>query len=121
MILHQNSKIIMGFNIILLKQIINSINVTLILHFFDSIIICLASQVDALYDPLLIKTYQYIDEDLPRAKNYKSDASIKEAFPHLKDINDPNFNLESLSNDAKFFLMTSNNDDDIHKVLFFLY
>jgi len=52
----------------------------------------------------------------PRAKDYSKLSSIHEAFPHLKEVNDPNFNIESISSDAHFYILRSSNDDNIHKV-----
>jgi hypothetical protein len=57
--------------------------------------------------------------DFPYAQNYQSMESIAEAFPHLKSVNDPNcINLKNIKN-AYSFVIRSNNDDDIHKVIAF--
>jgi len=75
------------------------------------------NQPDMMYDPFLAKKYRFINDTFPRAKNYKSEASIAESFPHLKDINDSKFSLDQITPDAKFFFMRSSNDDDIHKAI----
>jgi hypothetical protein len=75
------------------------------------------NQSDMMFDPFLAKKYRFINETFPRAKNYKSEASIVEALPHLKDINESKFSLEEITPDAKFFFMRSSNDDDIHKAI----
>jgi len=72
-------------------------------------------QQEVMYDPFLAKRYTYLNEKIPRASNYKSDSTIAEAFPHLKEINNPSFTLDDITPDAKFFFMRSSNDDDIHK------
>ena len=54
----------------------------------------------------------------PRARNYHSIQSIAEAFPHLQTLNDANFDIESISSNAQFYILRSVNDDNIHKVLF---
>ena len=52
----------------------------------------------------------------PRARNYHSVQTIAEAFPHLQTVNDPNFDYESISPNAQFYILRSVNDDNIHKV-----
>ena len=42
---------------------------------------------------------------------------MKETFPHLENINDSNFDHESISSEAQFYVLRSGNDDNIHKVL----
>lgn len=54
--------------------------------------------------------------DFPRAENYNSYFSIIETFPHLEGINDPNFDFESISPEAQFYIIRSGCDDNIHKV-----
>jgi hypothetical protein len=75
------------------------------------------NQPEMMYDPLLAKKYRFMNENFPKASNYKSDASITETFPHLKDINSTSFDMEQITPDAKFFFMRSSNDDDIHKAI----
>lgn len=55
--------------------------------------------------------------DFPRAKNYYTQESIVEAFPHLKDLNDANFDINSIPEHAQFFILRSSNDDNIHKAV----
>jgi len=52
----------------------------------------------------------------PRAQDYSNELVVKEVFPHLTNTNDPNFDLESISPNARFYIMRSGNDDNIHKV-----
>lgn len=53
-----------------------------------------------------------------KATNYKDINEIIKAFPHLKNINELNErNFDDLEN-AKCFVIRSNNDDDVHKVNF---
>lgn len=53
----------------------------------------------------------------PRAQDYSNEQVVAETFPHLANINDSNFDLESISPNAQFYIMRSGNDDNIHKVL----
>jgi hypothetical protein len=53
----------------------------------------------------------------PRAKDYSKLPSIIEAFPHLKGVNDVNFDINKISSDAHFYILRSSNDDNIHKAI----
>jgi len=57
-------------------------------------------------------------QDFPRAKSYVELPLIIDAFPHLKELNNPEFDVESISPNAQFYMMRSSNDDNIHKVSF---
>lgn len=80
------------------------------------------------YDPYYYGSYpgmphgkmKKFTNEFPRAKNYNSMESIIEAFPHLGDVNKNTLDIQSIKN-ARCFVMRSNNDDDIHKVLFFVF
>jgi len=52
----------------------------------------------------------------PRASTYSTQQTIVEAFPHLENVNDSNFDVESISPNAQFYILRSGNDDNIHKV-----
>ena len=52
----------------------------------------------------------------PRAKDYNNEQILTETFPDLKSVNDPNFDIDSISPDAQFYVLRSGNDDNIHKV-----
>jgi hypothetical protein len=54
--------------------------------------------------------------DFPKAENYDSFESIAKTFPHLKDINNANFDIESIK-ECKCFILRSNNEDDVHKAI----
>jgi len=53
----------------------------------------------------------------PRAGDYFNFQSLLETFPHLQGLNDPFFDIESVSPDAHFYIMRSSNDDNIHKAI----
>lgn len=57
----------------------------------------------------------------PRANNYNSEQSIIETFPQLEGVNDINFDYESISPEAQFYVLRSGNDDNIHKVSHYLF
>jgi hypothetical protein len=61
------------------------------------------------------RNYKYHNKDLKRAANYKSLETVVETFSDLKNVNSDSFDIVSIEN-AKFFIVRSNNDDDIHKV-----
>lgn len=61
------------------------------------------------------KVYKYQNE-FKRAANYKSMESIVETYPELKDVNSAEFDISKIEN-ARFFIIRSNNDDDIHKAV----
>lgn len=61
------------------------------------------------------KVYKYQNE-FKRASNYNSMESIAETFPELKNVNTDHIDINSIEN-AKFFIIRSNNDDDIHKAV----
>ena len=66
--------------------------------------------------------YPYTDPQVPfankfpRAQDYSNEQVLAETFPHLANVNDANFDLESISPNAQFYIMRSGNDDNIHKV-----
>lgn len=68
------------------------------------------------YDPFMDVTGPFTS-NFPRASDYSNVQSIVEAFPHLKDCNNPEFDIESISNDAVFYILRSSNDDNIHKAI----
>jgi hypothetical protein len=53
----------------------------------------------------------------PRASTYATQQTIVEAFPHLENVNDSNFDVESISPNAQFYILRSGNDDNIHKAI----
>lgn len=53
----------------------------------------------------------------PRANHYMSQEGILEQFPHLRNVNDPNFDMSSIPENAQFYVMRSSNDDNIHKAI----
>lgn len=53
----------------------------------------------------------------PRAKNYSNDQTIVEVFPNLENLNDINFDVETISPNAQFYILRSGNDDNIHKAI----
>jgi hypothetical protein len=68
------------------------------------------------YDPFMDVSTPFTTK-FPRAKDYSNPQSISEAFPHLKQVNDPEFDIESISSDAQFYILRSSNDDNIHKAI----
>jgi len=54
--------------------------------------------------------------DFPKAEDYSEMANIIKKFPHLKDVNKSNLQVDKLT-DLKCFIMRSNNEDDIHKAI----
>jgi hypothetical protein len=70
----------------------------------------------AYYDPFMDVSSPFTTK-FPRAKDYSNPQSISEAFPHLKQVNDPEFDIESISPDAHFYILRSSNDDNIHKAI----
>jgi len=68
------------------------------------------------YDPFMDTTAPFTS-NFPRAKDYSNLKSIVQAFPHLESINDPNFNTDTISSDAHFYILRSSNDDNIHKAI----
>jgi len=53
----------------------------------------------------------------PRASTYSTQQAITEAFPHLENVNDSSFDVESISPNAQFYILRSGNDDNIHKAI----
>jgi hypothetical protein len=53
----------------------------------------------------------------PRAADYTNQESIVEAFPHLESMNNVNFDLSTVSDNAHFYIMRSSNDDNVHKAI----
>jgi hypothetical protein len=53
----------------------------------------------------------------PRANHYLTQETILEQFPHLKNVNDPLFSINSVPENAQFYVMRSSNDDNIHKAI----
>lgn len=72
-----------------------------------------ASYYDSFVDPNTPFSTKF-----PRAKDYNDHQVLTEVFSHLENINDPNFDVESISPNAQFYIMRSGNDDNIHKVSF---
>lgn len=68
------------------------------------------------YDPFL-DTSSTFQTNFPRAADYSTLKGIVEGFPHLEKVNDSNFNVEEVTSNAKFFIMRSSNDDNIHKAI----
>jgi len=57
--------------------------------------------------------------NFPRAKSYNKPEDIVRTFPHLMHVNNyKGLALLKKMRRAKVFILKSNNDDDIHKVLF---
>ena len=55
----------------------------------------------------------------PRAKDYFTQETVLEAFPHLKGLNDLEFDINAVPEHAQFFILRSSNDDNIHKVIIY--
>jgi len=53
----------------------------------------------------------------PRASDYLNHEAVTEVFPHLEKVNSPDFDIESISPNAQFYIMRSGNDDNIHKAI----
>jgi hypothetical protein len=53
----------------------------------------------------------------PRAKDYFNQDAIIETFPHLEGINDLEFDLDGIPENAHFYILRSSNDDNIHKAI----
>jgi hypothetical protein len=68
------------------------------------------------YDPFIDATGPFTSK-FPRAKDYSNAQSITEGFPHLSKVNDADFDIESISEDAHFYILRSSNDDNIHKAI----
>ena len=65
-----------------------------------------------------MKYYQtdMYEEDFKKLEKYDDLTKIKCAFPSTLKANDPNFDLRNIKN-AKFFVLRSTCDDDIHKAI----
>ena len=57
--------------------------------------------------------------NFPRATNYGNMADITKSFPNLKYVNSETFDYKRV-NYADFYVIKSTNDDDVHKVRYFL-
>ena len=57
--------------------------------------------------------------NFPRATNYSNMADINKSFPNLKYVNSETFDYKRV-NYADFYVIKSTNDDDVHKVRYFL-
>jgi len=68
------------------------------------------------YDPFMNQPAPF-SQEFPRAKSYAELPLIIDAFPHLKDLNNPEFDVESISPNAQFYIMRSSNDDNVHKAV----
>jgi len=53
----------------------------------------------------------------PRAKDYYTQETVLEAFPHLEGLNDYAFDVNAVPEHAQFFILRSSNDDNIHKAI----
>ena len=65
-----------------------------------------------------MKYYQtdVLEQPFKKLENYDDVSKIKCAFPSTLKMNDPNFDVRKLKN-AKFFILRSTCDDDIHKAI----
>ena len=61
--------------------------------------------------------HQFFNE-FPRAEDYNNVESITKAFPHLAKINDFDFDIDNIK-ECRTFILRSNNEDDVHKVISF--
>lgn len=85
----------------------------------------LKGATDALYSYNVGNYYgTYMDDQkapfskqFPRALDYSNFQTVLQVFPHLQDLNNPLFDIESISPDAHFYIMRSSNDDNIHKAM----
>jgi hypothetical protein len=53
----------------------------------------------------------------PRAKDYYTQETVLETFPHLAGLNSLDFDVNALPEHAQFFILRSSNDDNIHKAI----
>jgi len=65
-----------------------------------------------------MKYYQtdVLEQSFKKLENYNDISKIKCAFPSTLKMNDPNFDPHKIKN-AKFFILRSTCDDDIHKAI----
>lgn len=67
----------------------------------------------------LYSSYTTFSTTFPRAKDYYSQESILETFPELEGLNNYEFDLSTVPDHARFYILRSSNDDNIHKVQFY--
>jgi len=65
----------------------------------------------------MYNSYVSFNTTFPRAKDYYSQESILETFPQLEGINNYEFDVNSIPDHARFYVLRSSNDDNIHKAI----